>query len=67
MHTNDEIIEQYVNKLLTIAKQNNISKSDINSLISAIDFAKFKHASQLRKSGEPYIIHPIATATILLT
>lgn len=66
MLTNEQIIEQYVNKLLTLAKQNNISDSDINLLVKTINFAKWKHESQLRKSGEPYIIHPIATATILL-
>lgn len=31
----------------------------------AYDFANNAHAGQLRKSGEPYIFHPLATAHIL--
>ena len=31
----------------------------------AYDLAKSLHAGQLRKSGEPYLIHPIAVAVIL--
>jgi RelA/SpoT family (p)ppGpp synthetase len=32
----------------------------------AIDFATEKHYSQKRKSGEPFIIHPLSVATILI-
>ena len=31
----------------------------------AYNFAKKSHGDQKRKSGEPYIIHPIHTALIL--
>lgn len=37
----------------------------VNKIREAYEFAKQAHHSQLRKSGEPYIIHPIRTAEIL--
>lgn len=35
-------------------------------LSSAIDFAADNHANQTRRSGEPYIVHPLAVAGILV-
>lgn len=35
-------------------------------IIDAYNFAKSAHNGVLRKSGEPYIIHPLAVATILM-
>ena len=40
-------------------------KEDIDMVRLAYDFAEKAHAGQTRKSGEPYIIHPVATAMIL--
>lgn len=40
-------------------------KEDIDMVRLAYDFAAKAHAGQFRKSGEPYIIHPVATAMIL--
>ena len=40
-------------------------KEDIDMVRLAYDFAEKAHSGQTRKSGEPYIIHPVATAMIL--
>ncbi|MFC5994167.1 RelA/SpoT family protein [Pseudonocardia hispaniensis] len=40
-------------------------KADLLLLQRAYDVAEEKHAHQKRKSGDPYITHPLAVATIL--
>lgn len=40
-------------------------KADLQLIQRAFDFANTAHAGQLRKSGDPYIIHPMATADLL--
>jgi len=39
--------------------------ADLDLIKLAFDFAKTAHEGQTRKSGEPYIVHPLATAHIL--
>ncbi|MEA3249716.1 MAG: RelA/SpoT family protein [Patescibacteria group bacterium] len=39
--------------------------ADMDHVRLAFDYAKNAHGDQKRKSGEPYIIHPLATAEIL--
>ena len=41
------------------------SDSDVERLRAAFDYANGHHGAQLRKSGEPYITHPIAVAEIV--
>lgn len=50
--------------LVHTVEENNPS-ADTRIIIKAYDFAYKKHGSQLRKSGEPYIIHPLKVARIL--
>jgi len=38
---------------------------DVRRLFDAFSFADNAHSGQLRKSGEPYIIHPLAVAEIV--
>ncbi len=38
---------------------------DVRRLFDAFSFADSAHSGQLRKSGEPYIIHPLAVAEIV--
>lgn len=42
------------------------AEESVDELASAIDFAAKRHYGQKRKSGEPYITHPLAVAGILL-
>ena len=45
--------------------QNTFSPSDIEKIKKAYSIACEAHANQKRRSGEPYIIHPVAVAKIL--
>jgi GTP diphosphokinase / guanosine-3',5'-bis(diphosphate) 3'-diphosphatase len=51
-------------KLLQTIKDNQIA-GDLDMLRLAFDFACDAHKDQKRASGEPYIIHPLATAQTL--
>lgn len=42
------------------------NKRQVEMLSRAIGYATAKHDGQLRKSGEPYIIHPLAVASTLI-
>ncbi|MDO5746793.1 MAG: bifunctional (p)ppGpp synthetase/guanosine-3',5'-bis(diphosphate) 3'-pyrophosphohydrolase [Actinomycetaceae bacterium] len=50
---------------LVRAARANHPKIDINQLERAYEVAAYYHEGQMRKSGEPYITHPVAVATIL--
>ncbi|WP_349828000.1 RelA/SpoT family protein [Brevibacterium litoralis] len=40
-------------------------KSDVDLIVRAYRVAETAHRGQMRKSGDPYITHPVAVATIL--
>ena len=44
----------------------NRPKEDIAKIRAAFEFARDRHLTQTRKSGEPYILHPIAVAQVLV-
>src|SRR5690625_1377739 len=43
-----------------------LAEKDVTFIRRAYNFAKDAHANQFRKSGEPYIIHPVQVASILV-
>jgi GTP pyrophosphokinase len=43
----------------------NYTEEELTSVLEAYEFARLCHAEQFRKSGEPYIIHPLQVAQIL--
>ena len=56
--------ELTINDIINRVKKTN-RKSDTKLIMKAYQFAKNNHGDQLRKSGEPYIIHPMQVAYIL--
>ena len=60
---NKEIAQQY-KELLRISYQR-LSKSDKKLIRLAFDTAVDAHKNQRRKSGEPYVFHPISVAKIV--
>ncbi|MBR2836715.1 MAG: bifunctional (p)ppGpp synthetase/guanosine-3',5'-bis(diphosphate) 3'-pyrophosphohydrolase [Coriobacteriales bacterium] len=52
------------NKLIEAARVY-LDDSDIKTIEKAYEYAKSKHGGQKRKSGEPYINHPVEVALIL--
>ncbi len=59
----DEIQKQYEALEKRVAISN--PHADLSRLKDAFEYAREHHGSQLRKSGEPYIIHPIAVADLV--
>ena len=58
---NEEVtIEDIIKK-----QKENYRKTDSKLIKKAYDYAVSKHGNQKRKSGEPYIIHPLNVAYIL--
>ncbi len=56
----DEIYEQLVETIRRYRKT-----TDLSLIQRAYEVAKQAHGTQFRKSGEPYIVHPLAVAIIL--
>lgn len=57
-----ELLKRYRQLLRTLGK--NISKDKTKKIREAFDFAARAHEGTVRKSGEPYIFHPLAVAQI---
>ncbi|MCH5222892.1 MAG: bifunctional (p)ppGpp synthetase/guanosine-3',5'-bis(diphosphate) 3'-pyrophosphohydrolase [Muribaculaceae bacterium] len=59
----DAIIAEKAQRVFDSMKPR-VSDADMVRLKDAFELAKEAHSSQFRKTGEPYILHPIAVATI---
>lgn len=57
--------KELYSRLIDKIKRYHPSAGDLSAIDKAYNFAKKSHGDQKRKSGEPYIIHPIHTALIL--
>lgn len=60
------IIEQKYNELLASCNKICKSESDWDMIVKAFSLAKDAHKGVRRRSGEPYILHPIAVAKIVV-
>lgn len=59
----DDIIRERSEHVFNIMQQR-VSTEEVAQMRKAFELAKEAHANQKRKTGEPYILHPIAVATI---
>lgn len=59
----DAIIEQRAGHVFEVMERR-VSAEDMLRIRAAFELAREAHAPQIRKSGEPYILHPIAVANI---
>ena len=63
-HSTEVELPQWLQECL-IDRESQESESDTQLICRAFNFAYQLHEGQTRKSGEPYIAHPIAVATLL--
>ena len=60
-----DIVDKYYSELKA-SVDSAFSPEEAAVIERAFQFALSSHGEQLRKSGEPYIIHPIAVAKLLI-
>lgn len=58
--------EEYALLRVRLQEEKGFTKAEIAEIDKAYNLAEDVHSAQLRYSGQPYIIHPIAVANILL-
>ena len=64
MQNYDMMIKEKAQRVF-IVMEKRVSHEDMERIHAAFELAKTAHADQKRKSGEPYIFHPIAVANIV--
>ena len=64
MTESEQIQARYDELVTTCRKQVNLSPKDEDEIFRAFTLARNAHEGMRRKSGEPYIFHPLAVAQI---
>ena len=64
MQNYDMMIKEKAQRVFSVMEKR-VSHEDMERIHAAFELAKTAHADQKRKSGEPYIFHPIAVANIV--
>ena len=62
----DILINEHFEDLLTACKSICKTQADKDMIVEAFNFANAAHRGIRRKSGDPYILHPIAVAKIVV-
>lgn len=59
-----EVKQVTIQDVINVMKKNS-RRADTKAILKAYHYAKSQHGEQCRKSGEPYIIHPVQVAYLL--
>lgn len=62
----DAHVEEVGQELLELAREQGFSDANVELIEKALRFAVAAHSNDTRKSGEPYVLHPIEVAGILV-
>ena len=62
-----DIIDKEYASLKELAKSRCKGKNEMDLIQKAFDFANQAHKDIRRRSGEPYMLHPIEVATIVVS
>ncbi|MCV3753918.1 RelA/SpoT family protein [Ureaplasma zalophigenitalium] len=61
-----DLVQQQMRELVQLMQEKEYSEHTVSEVRKAFEFANKMHGEQQRKSGEPFIIHPITTVKTLV-
>lgn len=65
MEDYDTLIYSQLEYILAVMAHRGVETEELNRIKDAFEFAREAHEGQRRKSGAPYIVHPLAVARIV--